>query len=144
MIENKNREKKIIEKSLKKNRDVTKAFLNLSKAIRAEIDMEFCKTENGEWNLYKFSTDNDPYSVIPISNDNCRKAINVHTHPKVNKEPDTGKSIFSMNDLRYYDSRLLDPNDNLECGCVIGEESKIVKCRCNLDKTDNDMIEEIE
>ncbi|KKL22959.1 hypothetical protein LCGC14_2430190 [marine sediment metagenome] len=129
----------MVNEAMKKNKKTLKAFRELSGAIKAEIDVEFCVDQNGNGKEFAFTTDNDLYFVKPIvTNSNCPKTFNIHTHPKVKGDLLTGKSIHSINDKNYYNSRLLDSKDNLTCGCVMGEADKKISCLCNSKKLTNE------
>lgn len=122
-----------VNKTFKTNKKILNAFIDLSVGIHAEMDTEFCVDENGNGSNYTFTTDNDPYSVSPLNKKlPCNKTFNVHTHPTIRGNPLTGKSVHSMNDQVYYLTRLYDSNDNLACGCVIGQDDKKINCICNI------------
>lgn len=134
-----------VNKTFKTNKKTLKALNDLSVSIHSEMDTEFCVDENGNGFNFSFTTDNNPYSVSPIDKKlPCEKTFNVHTHPIIKGNPLTGKSGLSMNDQVYYLSRLYDSNDNLACGCVIGEDDRKINCFCNTQKIMKDKkIDEI-
>ena len=135
---------KILGKTIKDNKEVIEAFIDLSKVINAEIDMEICIGDDRSWDLYGFSTDNNPYQVTPVKKLNCQtRSWNIHTHPTVRNDKLTGLGNMSSGDIAYYTPRLMDQNDNLECGCAVGERDAKIDCLCNFEKF-NKKLDKIE
>ncbi len=134
-----------VNKTFKTNKKTLKALNDLSVSIHSEMDTEFCVDENGNGSNFSFTTDNNPKSVSPVDKKlQCNKTFNVHTHPTIKGNPLTGKSELSMNDKVYYLTRLYDSNDNLACGCAIGEDDRKINCLCNIKKLMKDeKIDEI-
>ena len=124
-------------KTVRKNLKFVNAFLDLSSSINSELDTEFCTDERGNWKIFSFSTNNNPYFVDPIINTKCKKSWNIHVHPNVKGDRQTGKGELSLEDMIYYIPRLMEPHDNLKCGCVIGEKDKNLSCLCNTEEEKN-------